>query len=161
MSFHFKLHVVNVRSPAKERLYFLLQRAYGETRNEGMGSFVFFWSMRKRIVFVRELGSANISWFSVRKHLINIQAVYLWSKKSCWLLDWKENFREFPADVIFLVYALTSLFTVSQMLGVAPRVNTYITLPLQLLGASEFFDNSNRYSILAAWRSRNLNRKRK
>jgi len=136
----------------------VLQRAYGETRNEGMGPFVFFWILRKRIVFVREIGVVNIRWFSVRKHLINIQAVYLWSKKRCWLLHSKENFRQFPADVIFVVCAHPSLFAVSQMLGVAPRVSIYITRSLQLLGASELFDNSNRYSSHTAWLSRNLNR---
>ena len=126
MTFQFMLRVVIVSSQVKQCLHFLLQRAYGETRKEAMGPFALFWIMHKRIVFARVLESANIRWFSVTKRSVNIKVVFLWSKKSCWFLDSRENFREFPADVIFFVYADPSLsvgsyFAVSQMLGVAPR----------------------------------------
>jgi len=72
----------------------------------------------------------------------------------------KKYFREFPANVTLLVYAHPSLFAVWQMLRVDPRVNIYTSRFLQLLlGTSELFDNSNRYSNHTAWRSRNLNKK--
>jgi hypothetical protein len=46
----------------------------------------------------------------------------------------RKNFREFPADVVFLVYTHSSLFAgsyfaVSQILGVVPKVKIHYSVP--------------------------------